>query len=118
MTRSTTRTLMIVVQRKEIDEKVQDHIVERDTANYGGAMESSKAKEWNIAMEEEISAFNRRGDFEVNKRAHDSNVLHIKWVIKTKTDARGEFERFKSHLFASGNEKSWEQIFFNFCGCY
>lgn len=72
------------------------HIVERDPANYGEAMKSSKEQELNKAMEEEISPLNRLGVFEVIKRPYDSNILHSKWFFKTKTDAEGKIERSRA----------------------
>ncbi|CAI5739085.1 unnamed protein product [Peronospora destructor] len=75
---------------------------EPDPKTHAEVMSSSKAEGWSKAMLEKIQALE---DNDVFKRPAAANLLHSKWVYKTKTDANGAVERLKARLVACGNEQ-------------
>ena len=78
---------------------------EADPRTYAEAMRSTRAEEWSKAMLEEISALEDNSVWNVINRPAEDNMLHSKWVFKTKTDANGAVERLKARLVACGNEQ-------------
>ena len=56
-------------------------------------------------MNEEISALEDNDVWMVSRRSNRSNVLHSKWVFKTKTTADGGLYWHKARLVACGNEQ-------------
>ncbi|CAI5704015.1 unnamed protein product [Peronospora effusa] len=62
---------------------------EPDPKTHAEEMSSSKAEGWIKAMLEEIQALEYNDVWNVIKRPADANLLHSKWVYKTKTDANG-----------------------------
>ena len=76
---------------------------DRDPLNHGEAMRSGKRKGWEKAMEKEISTLEENDVWTVFNCAPGKNDLYTNWVYKTKTDARGNFERPKARLVACGN---------------
>ena len=56
-------------------------------------------------MLETILALEDTGVWNVIKRPIGDNMLHSKWVYKTKTSANGSVKRLKDRLVACGNEQ-------------
>ncbi|CEG48397.1 FOG: Transposon-encoded proteins with TYA, reverse transcriptase, integrase domains in various combinations [Plasmopara halstedii] len=80
-------------------------IYEANAKTHAKAMRSTKAEGWRKAMLEEIIALQNNGVWNVIKRLAGANMLHSKWVFKTKTDANGAVESLKARLVACGNEQ-------------
>ena len=78
---------------------------EGDLKHYGEALRSCHKEKWTGAIEEEFDALVSNGVWVVVVPPKDSHVLHTKWVFKTKTDADGAIERFKSRLVDYGKEQ-------------
>ncbi|GAB9471215.1 unnamed protein product, partial [Globisporangium polare] len=104
-TRSMSKRPAAAETQKEPARELLNHVFDRDPKNYAEAMKSLNAAGWITAMTEEIEALIRLGVFSVIKRPSGSNVLHSKWVFKTKTDSQGLLERLKARLVACGNEQ-------------
>ena len=86
--------------------EVVSEVFERDPCNYGEAMRSSRRAEWQTAMKEEIAALEKNDVWRVTKRSPGANALLSIWVVKTKTVADGEIERYKARLVACGNDQA------------
>ena len=56
-------------------------------------------------MQEEIAALEINDVWRVTKRSPDANAPHSKWVLKTKTGADGELERYEARPVACSNEQ-------------
>uniref|UniRef100_A0AAV1ULA2 Reverse transcriptase Ty1/copia-type domain-containing protein n=1 Tax=Peronospora matthiolae TaxID=2874970 RepID=A0AAV1ULA2_9STRA len=85
-------------QEVAVSADVVNHVFERDPRNYGEAMKSKKRDEWQKAMREEQDALKRNEVWCLTLRSSNSNVLHSKWVFKTKTTADKDLKRHKARF--------------------
>ena len=56
-------------------------------------------------MQEELDAHKEHDTWELVTRKPGIVVLHVKWVVKTKTNAEGSIERYKARIVARGDEQ-------------
>ncbi|CEG47805.1 FOG: Transposon-encoded proteins with TYA, reverse transcriptase, integrase domains in various combinations [Plasmopara halstedii] len=80
-------------------------VYETGPKTHAKTLRTSKAEGWRKAMLEEILALKNNGVWNVIKQPIRANLLHSKWVFKTKTDANVAVERLKVRLVTCGNEQ-------------
>nr|CCA24530.1 hypothetical protein TcasGA2_TC015470 [Albugo laibachii Nc14] len=86
-TRSRCNAKTDTVEDKNI-RGVVNAVCDLDPKNYGEATMSQGKHKWMTAVSEELKALGENG-----------------WVLKTKTDANGDVERYKARLVTCGNEQ-------------
>ncbi|KAH9650220.1 hypothetical protein KPL70_026283 [Citrus sinensis] len=59
-------------------------------------------EKWRIAMDEEIKAIVKNDTWELTTIPKGHKAIGVKWVYKTKRNAKGEIERHKARLVAKG----------------
>ncbi|CAI7762384.1 unnamed protein product [Closterium sp. NIES-53] len=69
------------------------------------AFESSDAEEWKKAMESELKSIEVNGTWELVELSEGRKAITSKWLFKTKSDANGNIERYKSRLVAKGYQQ-------------
>ena len=64
--------------------------------------EAIKDKKWIDAMDEEINAIEKNKTWELVEIPKGKEVIIVKWVYKTKSNAEGKIERHKAKLVVKG----------------
>ncbi|KAE8728448.1 hypothetical protein F3Y22_tig00004355pilonHSYRG00008 [Hibiscus syriacus] len=64
--------------------------------------EAIQEKKWRDAMDEEIKAIEKNDTWELTSLPKGHKAICVKWVYKTKQNAKGEIERHKARLVAKG----------------
>ncbi|KAE8666843.1 hypothetical protein F3Y22_tig00112490pilonHSYRG00048 [Hibiscus syriacus] len=64
--------------------------------------EAVQEKKWRDAMDEEIKAIEKNDTWELTSLPKGHKAIGVKWVYKTKQNAKGEIERHKARLVAKG----------------
>ncbi|KAL5568431.1 hypothetical protein UlMin_025006 [Ulmus minor] len=62
--------------------------------------EAVQEKNWRDAMDEEIKAIEKNETWELTSLPKGHKAIGVKWVYKTKQNAKGEIERYKARLVA------------------
>eukprot|EP00253_Pinus_taeda_P033312 PITA_33312 len=74
-----------------------------------------KDKKWIEAMDEEINAIERNKTWDLVELPKGKEVIGVKWVYKTKSNAEGKIERHKERLIVKGYKqqygRDYEEIF-------
>ncbi|PKI72950.1 hypothetical protein CRG98_006650 [Punica granatum] len=77
--------------------------------------EASKETKWRKAMEEEIHAIKKNNTWELTLLPRGHKAIGVKWVFKTKRNAKGEVERHKARLVVKGYKQKYgvdyEEVF-------
>jgi hypothetical protein len=68
----------------------QANHVSVDPSTYDAAMKAEQAKEWQVAVDDELDALRQNGTWIAVPRPPHAKILHSKWVFKTKLDGNGE----------------------------
>ena len=89
-----------------------------DPLTYKAVMKSIHAKAWQDAVDVELDTLRTNCTWIAIEKPASAKPLHSKWVFKTKIDADGGIERFKTRLVACGNEQE-AGVNYNgtFCAC-
>ena len=66
------------------------------------AMEGGNGEEWTAAMEAELQSLWENEVFEEVDRPAGKKVIGTKWVLRVKTDASGNLDKFKARVVAKG----------------
>ena len=64
--------------------------------------EAAKEDVWIKAMDEEIDSIERNNTWDLVDLPEGKNSIGVKWVYKTKLNAKGEVEKYKARLVAQG----------------
>ncbi|GJV60668.1 ribonuclease H-like domain, reverse transcriptase, RNA-dependent DNA polymerase [Tanacetum coccineum] len=72
---------------------------EEEPRNY---KEASTYKKWIEAMEIELDSINKNNTWTLTTLPTNQKVIGIKWVFKTKRDAKGNIIKYKARLVAKG----------------
>nr|GFA33024.1 ribonuclease H-like domain, reverse transcriptase, RNA-dependent DNA polymerase [Tanacetum cinerariifolium] len=64
--------------------------------------EASTDKKWIEAMEIELDSINKNNTWNLTTLPPDQKVIGLKWVFKTKRDAKGNIIKYKARLVAKG----------------
>ncbi|KAH9715667.1 hypothetical protein KPL71_021147 [Citrus sinensis] len=64
--------------------------------------ETALDEKWRIAMDEEIKAIMKNDTWELTTLPKGHKAIGVKWVYKTKRNAKGEIERHKTRLVVKG----------------
>nr|GEU82342.1 non-heme dioxygenase N-terminal domain-containing protein [Tanacetum cinerariifolium] len=84
----------------ENSEKGFDHVpVREEPRNY---MEASIDKKWIEAMEIELDSINKNNTWILTTLPVNQKAIGLKWVFKTKRDAKGNIIKYKTRLVAKG----------------
>lgn len=78
-----------------------------DPTSYREGIQSEEEEKWRDAMRSEFDSLKENGTGELIIRPPGQNILHSKWVFKTKKLADGALKRFKVRLKACGNEQAY-----------
>lgn len=73
-----------------------------DPCTLNEALNSSDARQWEQAMDEEYEAHMLNGTWELAPLPKDRKSVGCKWVFRTKRDANGQVLRYKARLVAKG----------------
>eukprot|EP00253_Pinus_taeda_P004978 PITA_04978 len=77
---------------------------ERDPIHFEDAI---KDKKWIEAMDEEMNAIERNKTWELVELPKGKEVIGVKWVYKTKSNAEGKIERHKARLVVKGYKQQY-----------
>ena len=69
--------------------------------------EEIKDRKWIEAMDEEINAIERNKTWDLVELPKGKEVIGVKWVYKTKRNAKGEIERHKVRLVVKGYKQHY-----------
>jgi len=67
-----------------------------------GFEEVVKDEKWRNAMDEEIKAIEKNNTWELTTIPKEQKPIGVKWVFKTKKNAKGEIGRYKVRLVVKG----------------
>nr|GFA31851.1 zinc finger, CCHC-type [Tanacetum cinerariifolium] len=83
-----------------------DHVPvrEEEPRNY---KEASTNKKWIEAMEIELDSINKNNTWTLTTLPPDQKAIGLKWVFKTKRDAKGNIIKYKARLV----EKGYEEVY-------
>ncbi|GJW88864.1 zinc finger, CCHC-type containing protein [Tanacetum coccineum] len=73
--------------------------MEEEPRNY---KEASTDKKWIEAMEIELDSINKNNTWTLTTLPTNHKAIGLKWVFKTKRDAKGEIIKYKARLVAKG----------------
>ncbi|GJR06489.1 ribonuclease H-like domain, reverse transcriptase, RNA-dependent DNA polymerase [Tanacetum coccineum] len=73
--------------------------IEEEPRNY---KEASKDKKWIDAMEIELDSINKNNTWTLTTLPTNQKAIGLKWVFKTKRDAKGKIIKYKARLVAKG----------------
>ena len=68
--------------------------------------EASGIPEWQLAMAEELAAFDRTSTWDIVPLPSHAVPITCKWVFKVKTKSDGSMARYKAHLVARGFQQT------------
>ena len=88
-----------VVYSGEVDYDIREVI---DHVTFLDVVHSPQYDKWNIAMKEEMLSMANNVVCDLVEMPENFKPIGCKWVFKTKKDAKGKIERFKSRLVAKG----------------
>ena len=66
------------------------------------ALDSSHREKWQAAMNSEMESLRENGVYEIVDRPWGKKVVKSKWVLRVKTNEKGEVEKFKARVVAKG----------------
>eukprot|EP00253_Pinus_taeda_P018754 PITA_18754 len=66
-----------------------------------------KDRKWIEAMDEEINAIERNKTWDLVELPKGKEVIGVKWVYKTKSNAEGKIERHKARLVVKGYQQQY-----------
>lgn len=66
------------------------------------ALGGSHGKKWQAAMDSEMASLRENGVYELIDRPIGKKVVKSKWVLRVKTNERGEIEKYKARVVAKG----------------
>ena len=69
--------------------------------------EDIKDKKWIEAMDEEMNAIERNKTWDLVELPKGKEVIGVKWVYKTKSNAEGKIERHKARLVVKGYKQQY-----------
>ncbi|KAL5816417.1 hypothetical protein ACOSQ3_024795 [Xanthoceras sorbifolium] len=64
--------------------------------------EANQERKWRSAMDEEIQSIEKNKTWELTNLPKGRKTIGVKWVFKTKRNAKGEVQRYKARLVAKG----------------
>ena len=64
--------------------------------------EANQEEKWRSAMDEEIRSIEKNKTWELTNLPKGRKAIGVKWVYKTKRNAKGEVQRYKARLVAKG----------------
>ena len=64
--------------------------------------EAITEEKWIKAMDEEMHAIEKNDTWKLTNLPENKKVIGVKWVYKTKKNAKGEVQRYKARLVAKG----------------
>ena len=76
--------------------------IRKDPVSFSQAMESDDSSKWMEAMNEELKSLAHNGVWDLIELPNSCKPVGCKWVFKTKSDAKGNIERFKARLVSKG----------------
>jgi hypothetical protein len=53
-------------------------------------------------MKEKINSIKKKNIWELTTLLERYNIIEVKWIFKTKRNAKGEVEKYKAKLLANG----------------
>nr|GEZ09939.1 zinc finger, CCHC-type [Tanacetum cinerariifolium] len=78
-------------------------------------MEASTYKKWIKAIEIELDSINKNNTWTLTTLLTNQNAIGLKWVFKTKRDAKGKIIKYKARLVAKGyvyeQEIDFDEVF-------
>ena len=66
------------------------------------ALQGPHSKKWQQAMNSEMESLRENGVYELVDRPVGKKVVKSKWVLRVKTNAKGEIEKYKARVVAKG----------------
>ena len=66
------------------------------------ALQSIHGDKWQEAMDSEMGSLKENGVFELVDRPKGKKVVKSKWVLRVKTNEKGEIEKYKARVVAKG----------------
>jgi hypothetical protein len=78
------------------------HELPPETKTVEEALNGPHAEQWKEAIQKEYDALVERNTWELQELPPGRRAIGVKWVLKIKTTATGELEKFKARLVAKG----------------
>ena len=93
------KDLRDVYQRASVVDTQSLFFTEEEPRNY---KEASKDEKWIEAMKIELDSINKNNTWTLTTLPMDQKAIGLKWVYKTKRDAKGKIIKYKARLVAKG----------------
>jgi hypothetical protein len=74
----------------------------KDLISFSQALESVDSTKWMNAMKDELKSMNQNEVWDLVELPEGYKKVGCKWVFKTKSDSKGNIERFKARFMAKG----------------
>ena len=68
----------------------------------GEALESVHSEKWQAAMDSEMQSLKENIVYEIVNKPSEKKVVKSKWVLRVKTNEKGEVDKFKARVVAKG----------------
>jgi hypothetical protein len=98
--------LALLVEANMLEANLLLHVSSTDSdpdpQTYNQAMSSSNAKDWQEAIDKELSAVSSTGTWTEVIVPEGANIVGSRWVFKTKVNAQGEIVKYRSRIVAQG----------------
>ena len=65
-------------------------------------MRSVNSSKWTVAMDDEMKSMSANKVWDLEEIPKGAKILGYKWVYKTKSNSKGNVERYKARLVAKG----------------
>ena len=66
------------------------------------ALQGSHGEKWQKAVNSEMESLRENGVYELVDRPAEKKVVKSKWVLRVKTNEKGEIEKYKARVVAKG----------------
>jgi len=76
--------------------------MEDDPTSFEEAMRSVNSSKWTAAMEDKMKSMSANKVWDLEEIPKGAKILGYKWVYKTKSNSKGNVERYKARLVAKG----------------
>jgi hypothetical protein len=81
------------------DTTIFSFFADNDPLNFNEAVTEEK---WIEVMNEEIHVIEKNGTWKLTNLLENKKAIGVKWVYKTKKNAKGEVQRYKARLVVKG----------------
>ena len=85
-----------------LQESDYDIGINKDPVSFSQAIECNDSSKWIDAMNDELKSMDQNQVWDLVELPDNCKKVGCKWVFKTKSDSKGNIERYKARLVAKG----------------